>query len=243
MFVCLGLASPVFGADLAPADESHINDGQFVQTNLPQVIAQAITQYEQTSRQDWSYRISRYENEEGDISSSIELFDPAKDRNNPWTLLSVNGQLPSIKQQQKFAKNKQQVDDAEQRNFSLKLRDIIQIDSLQLISEEQTTLQASFNVFLSQLGEEATENLRGLLIFDKAQQFIETIEITNTGVFSPVFGAQISEFKLTFRFIKIDTAILPKQHELVMKGSFAFFTKIEETSSDIFTDYRYVGSD
>ncbi|WP_156413600.1 hypothetical protein [Lacimicrobium alkaliphilum] len=124
----------------------------------------------------------------------------------------------------------------------MKLRDIIQIETLQLLSEDPHRFQASFAVYLNQLGEEASQKLKGSLIFDKGQQYIETIEIINTGTFSPVFSADISEFRLTLRFIKIDTVVLPERQELAMKGTFAFFTEIDEVSTDRFSDYRYTGS-
>ncbi len=210
--------------------------------NLQQSISHAITQFEQTPREDWSYRISRYENEEGEVTSSLELFDPAQEMSKQWTLLSINEQPPTTNQARKFTEDKQkQAEKSSQHNFSVKLREIIQMDSLELISEDLNSLKANFDVYLSRLGEDATKNLKGSLVFNKHQQFIESIEIVNTGDFSPVFSADITDFKLTFRFIKMDSSILPQQQELSMKGTFAFFTEIEEVSKDTFSEYRYVG--
>ena len=236
------LAGQTLAADIQPTMEAKASGVQVGQQYLQQTISQAITEFEQTSRKDWSYRISRYENEEGDITSSIEQFDPLKDQPKQWSLLQINGQTPTEKQAKKFVKSKRKnADDSDQQSFSVKLRDIIQLDSLQLVSEDHESIKASFDVYLSQLGEEATESLQGSLIFMKDRQFIETIEISNKGEFSPLFSAEITDFKLTFRFLKIDTAILPQQNDLAMKGTFAFFTEIDEVSTDTYSDYQYVG--
>lgn len=242
LIACMGFAVQSLASDTKSVAASQMNDEQQAQGSLQHTISQAIAKFEQTSRQDWSYRITRYENEEGDISSSIELFDPIKEQHEQWSLLRIDGQAPTEKQVKKFVKSKRkEKDDSDQQSLSVKLGDIILLNSLQLVSEDQNHLRASFDVYLSQLGEEATENLKGSLIFAKDEQFIESIEIINKGEFSPVFSAAITDFKLSFRFVKIDSAILPQQNDLSMKGTFAFFTEIDEVSTDTYSDYQYVG--
>ena len=209
---------------------------------LKQNISQAITQFEQTPREQWSYRISRYENEEGDVTSSIELFDPAKEMEKRWSLLQINGETPTEKQLKKFTKDKvKKASKKEKGNISIALQDIVQLEGMQLIDEKADNLRASFDVNLERLGDKASQSLQGVLTYNKNAHFIETIEITNTDTFSPVFSAKITDFKLTFRFVKIDEAVLPHEHELQMKGTFAFFTEIDEVSKDTISDYRFVG--
>ncbi|MDC0601386.1 hypothetical protein OAP14_00005, partial [Aliiglaciecola sp.] len=58
--------------------------------------------------------------------------------------------------------------------------------------------------------------------------------------FSPMFSAKITDFKLTITFDKIDSYILPLQNKLSMKGTFAFFTDIDEESLDTFSEYRFI---
>ena len=128
-----------------------------------------------------------------------------------------------------------------QQNFSVKLSELIQLDSLQLTFDSPQYLQASFGVYLSQLGNDVSKKLQGSLRYNKQQHYIDSIDISNTAHFSPLFSANISEFNLTLRFTKIDNAILPQQQQMRMKGTFAFFTQIDEVSTDTFSDYRYVG--
>lgn len=236
----IGLAAQLQAADISGTKQQALS-AQPTAADLQRTIAAAISQFEQRSRRNWAYRIDRYENEEGDVSSSIELFDPAKAADNQWQLLSINGRQPDNKQQRKFAAAKQQqVKNAGQQNFSVRLSELIQLESLQLTFDSPQYLQASFQVYLSQLGEDVSKKLQGSLRFNKAQHYIDSIEISNTADFSPLFSANISAFSLTLRFTKIDNAILPLQQQMRMKGTFAFFTQIDEVSTDTFSDYRYV---
>lgn len=244
LLLCIGFAAQPLALDISATEHVTLNAQPSAAAELQNTIASAIRQFEQRSRRDWAYRISRYENEEGDISSSVELFEPTNTPDRQWQLLSINGQAPDDKQLRKFAALKQpQGKAAGQQNFSVKLSELIQLDSLQLTFETPQHLQASFAVYLSQLGGDVSKKLQGSLRFNKEKHYIDTIEITNTANFSPLFSANINEFNLTLRFTKIDSAILPQQQEMRMKGTFAFFTKIDEVSSDTFSDYRYVGNE
>lgn len=237
LLVLVSAASSAF----VTADELEANSlvqKQTEQNPLKNHISQAITRFEQTPLEDWSYLISRYENEEGDISSSTEQFMPNSAGNKQWSLLKINGNQPTEKQIQKFVDNKSNKDN---NGIALKLRELIQLDSLQLLSESDKLLQATFNVHLSKLGDKASRQLQGTLTFNKTLQFIEQLEIVNLAPFSPVFSAKIIDFKLTLSFFKIDDAILPHQQILTMKGSFAFFTEIDEVSTDTYSNYQYLG--
>lgn len=251
LYLCLGLTAQPVEAEPQRIEQVLTDTALAAQVDgqhsIGQLISRAITDFEQRSRADWSYRVSRYENEEGQISSSIALFEPTKATGQQWTLLSLNGQAPDNKQLRKFAEKKlaeikqKQTEKGGQQSFSVKLRDLIQLDSLQLLSGDKQRFHAGFTVYLSQLGAEASQHLQGSLIFDKQQHYIESIEITNTASFSPLFSAEIKEFKLTLGFIKIDAAVLPARQELTMKGRFAFFSTIDEVSTVSFSDYHYVG--
>lgn len=215
------------------------------QAQLKQQIDNAISRFEQTPRKQWAYQVSNYENEEGNITSSIERYDPALETSQHWQLLEINGEEPSQKQLEKFYqrknKAKQKKDkNKEEQSFSFQLRDMIVIDSLQLVSEDDNDLKASFEVELERLGEKASKKLQGVLTYSKQDEYIQHLAINNTDSFSPVFSADIKEFSISFHFGKMNDAILPQKYEMNMKGSFAFFTEIDEVSTTTFSNYRFV---
>ncbi len=59
-----------------------------------ETVNNAIIKFEQTQNEHWSYSISRYENEEGDITSSIEQYSPQLSE--PWLLKQMNLSLIHI---------------------------------------------------------------------------------------------------------------------------------------------------
>ena len=209
---------------------------QSTQTNVQLLVDNAIASYQKTELSHWSFQVERYENEEGDVTSSIEEFIPQHDTSGGWALLEQNGKTPTQKQKKAF---KQKKKNKKEDSLNIKLSDLIDRDSLTLASDSPSHLKASFNVWIEKLGEDAKGKLQGSLIYNKKNQYIEQITITNTATFSPVFSAKISDLKIVFTFTYDKGFVLPKKQTLDMKGSFAFFTEIDETSTDTFTYKGY----
>jgi len=204
-------------------------------------ISRAILKFEHTQRDLWSYTISRYEDEEGDISSSIEQYSPQG--NKQWLLKQINGQQPTKKQVEQFVKKKkkQNTSGQQESNVQLSLRKLIDQESLSLVSIDDKQIIMTFDVHFKKLGKDSIGKLQGRLTYQKEQQFIEKISIWNIAEFSPMFTANITDLTVNFTFLQIDGAVLTKKNEMKLKGSFAYFTEINETSLDTFSDYLYHG--
>ncbi|NMP30973.1 hypothetical protein HII17_05290 [Thalassotalea sp. M1531] len=207
---------------------------------LKQKISQAITKFEQTQRNMWAFQVERYENEEGEITSSIEQYNPSNELEKRWSLVRINDEQPTSKQIKKFvAKKLEQAENKKQgNNFSIALKELINQESIKFSAESDLDIEVIFDVYLKKLGESSKGKLTGKLLYNKQLAYIEKLIIENTAEFSPVFSANISEFKLTIIFTNIDDHILPKQHNMEMKGTFAFFTEINEVSTDTFSNYK-----
>ncbi|TQV87082.1 hypothetical protein [Aliikangiella coralliicola] len=217
-----------------------------IETEIPlykKQVETSIKQFEDMDRKRWSFKVVRYEDEEGDVTTSTEVYTPNEDKFKRWSLLELNGKTPTQKQIKKFIKKKVKASkkkDDDSANYSIRLRELIDIDSLNLTNENETHKTMSFDVYIEKLGDDAIGKLDGELTFSKHQQYIDSIQITNNSEFSPVFSASITDFKLVFKFKKMKNAILPVENSMDMKGSFAFFTEIDETSNERYSDYVYV---
>jgi hypothetical protein len=206
-----------------------------------QKVDHAIIKFEETNKELWSYTISRHEDEEGDITSSIEEHLPHTSER--WLLRRINGQLPTSKQIKHFAKKKQKQNNTQkpEENIRLSLRQLINPESLSLVSNNENTIVMAFDVYLEKLGEDSIGKLQGELVYKKDEQYIQQISVWNNAEFSPMFTAKITDLNITLTFVHIDGAILAKQNKMIMVGSFAYFTDINETSVDNFSDYLYQG--
>ena len=238
--------SAVFNVNAA--EHSALNAVENTTTELASLkvkMNRAISKFENTNKTLWSYKISRYEDEEGDITSSIEQHSPKE--NEPWSLKKINGQAPTKKQIKKFVKKKQEQsstdekEDSQAENIQLTLRKLINLESLSIVSTDEQHIVMAFDVHIKKLGKDAMGKLKGKLVYQKHKQFIEKIIIWNNTEFSPMFTANITDLVLTFTFVHIDGAVLVKENQMKMKGSFAYFTEINETSLDSFSEYLYQG--
>ncbi len=115
-------------------------------------INRAITKVELTQKNLWSYEVSRYEDEEGEISSSIEQHSPHASEQ--WILKQINGQLPTKKQIKRFAKTKtnQSNTKKQEESFQLPLRKLINPESLSLVSFVEKNIVMAFNFSIKKLG-------------------------------------------------------------------------------------------
>jgi len=210
---------------------------------LKEKIRTAIANFEQTPREEWAYQVKRFENEEGDVTSSTERFTPNLSATKQWQLLKINGKKPTVRQHEKFVKDKQAQIKKELNgaNYAMRLSSIIDEDSIEFLLDSGSHIKASFNVNISQLGLDANDKLAGTLLYNKQLNFIEKISIVNNGEFSPMLSSSIVEFTIVFNFINIGGAILPLQHTMNMKGRFAYFIEIDEVSNDTFSNFEYKG--
>lgn len=215
------------------------SDNEATQYNkLKNSIDAAITKFEQTNSQRWSFTVSRFENEEGDITRSVEHYNPHAAT--PWQLIKTNGQSPTSAQIKRFTDKKSKQNNApdKKERISMPLRKFVDLESLTLICEDESTMVVDYNVHIKKLGDDAIGKLRGTLVYNKSLHFIETLSIVNTADFSPMISANITDLALSFNFINNAGSILLKQNKMNMKGTFAYFTQINETSTDHYTDYQ-----
>lgn len=228
----------LYFASQALADDSQSSK----QRIYKQLVETSLQQFENSDRKNWSFTVHRMENEEGNITSRIERYKPNPDKSKQWTLIRSNNQQPTPKQQAEFVKSRAEIEKSKQdgdNNLAFNLRDLINQESLILQNETDTHHQLNFDVHIEKLGEDAKGKLDGVLTYNKQLKFIDSIEITNNSDFSPMFSADISSFKITMKFHKLADSILPLENTMDMKGTFAFFTEIDETSIDTFSDFSY----
>jgi len=193
--------------------------------------------FSQTNRKDFSFTITKYENEEGDETSSLEKYSPAEDISQSWSLIELNGETPTKKQVNTYLKNKSKKKDKSKNNQSISISQLVDIDTLHILSEDNEFIKSAFKVGYSRFGEDAKKKLEGILTFDKKNRFVKNLEIINNDNFSPMFSADINKLKLTLSFIKIKNAILPLGTTMRLVGSMAMFIEIDEISTVDYSNY------
>ena len=225
------LSSALWFSALANAQESN--------ARLIELVSTAIERLESTPRSKLSYKISSYENEEGDISSKVERFDPRQPDESHWQLISLNGEKPTTKQQKSYLKERNEPT-KEEHSISIRLSELIQVDTLVLLQESDLELITGFNVNTESLGINAKDELKGEIRYDKSENYIEEIRIINKAPFSPMFSAEIDSLEVIFQFNLVGDWVVIQKQAFTMKGTFAFFSEIDEVSIAQYSDYQTV---
>jgi len=190
-----------------------------------------------TNRKFFSYTITKYENEEGDETSSIENHSPSSNDVQSWSLIEFNGKRPSEKQIKTYIENKSKKVKKKKNNQTISISQLVDVNTLKILTEDSNVIKSSFMVGYTKFGEDAKKKLEGILTFDKKNHYVKSIEITNKENFSPMFSVDISQLKLTLSFIKIKDAILPRGNTMRLIGSMAMFVEIDEISTVDYSNY------
>lgn len=274
--VCISSLINVHNAHSIQAQTDTIGSSTANKDKVKQQVILSINAIADAPRHEWAVEITNDENEEGDITKTIERYTPNKDKSKQWTLLSVNDKSPSKKQLKKYAKNKRaedkksddkSEDKSSGNNFSIDLKTLIKSDTLVVLTDNPNYAELGFNVHMPKLGDDAVGKLKGVLTYNKQQQYIEKVIVTNNDDFSPMFSATVSQLKVSLHFVKLNfdelgfdelsfegqpakqdhmkkveqnSVVLPKQYQMLLKGSFAYFTEIDETSTTTFDHYQKV---
>ncbi|WP_448548768.1 hypothetical protein [Thalassotalea fusca] len=217
-------------SNVSIAKESQVTD---IQKN----VEQAISRFENRIRDKISFVVKRFENEEGDISQRVERYDPSNNGNANWQLISVNGNTPSTKQRQQYLEEKLNRQ-KEGKAISIRLRELIEFETLTVTHENGTTSTAAFEVNTKPLGIDASGKLAGKLRYNKQLAYIEAINITNKETFSPMFSAEITDLDVSLEFSLFNDEVVIQKQAMEMKGSYAFFAEIEEVSTATYSDYK-----
>lgn len=197
----------------------------------------AIERIKNTKKHDWVFELHSYENEEGDITEYTAKHSVLNTKDSPWQLLTWNGQPATDKQARKFCEQRQE----NKNSLKLNLSELINFDTIKVISVSEQHTQLAFSVNIKRLGDDAKNKLKGTLTFYPDREFISHIHITNTDNFSPITLSSIDAFSMQLSFIELQGHVLPKQAKLDMQGTFAKFVKIKETSTDTYSHYTYIG--
>ena len=142
----------------------------------------------------------------GSEESLVERFDARATSGDGWTLVSVDGEAPSAKQQRLYARA---TDERALRDnpCELELDGLGKVGSYKLVEETPTHLIYAFTPATDDAEDEEEaellENLDGLLRINRSGPFVESIELRNSRPFSPVAALKVEQLELRTRIERI----------------------------------------
>jgi hypothetical protein len=166
----------------------------------------------------------------------IEHFDASKPEVEQWTLVSENGETPDKKRVVEYYKDRKQQDEGkDEDSHEVAFSDLVNIETLTLTSENDTSLVYHFVPNIEELDNKA---LSGELSIDKSSKQLKKILITNIDELSPAFSVTITKFVLELGFDTVQGLAMPAHTSTTLNGTVAIFKSLDSIQTVTYSDYK-----
>jgi len=185
----------------------------------------------------------------------VESYDPRREETQRWQLVSIDAKAPGSKALKRYAKRKKkdreaaakarakrETGDNDGQAVAFNLKDMITPGSLVAETTVGHLVTLQFKPRLKNMGDDATKALAGTLVLDMATGALQKMTVFNTDELSPAFSVSIDRLNMDFEFAEVDGSLLPRVMRVNMHGKFAFFKTIQQTSTQRWSDYAFVGA-
>ena len=214
------------------------------------IVIDSFDRFENIDRDLWTFNVTRKARSGDESELTEESYNPAATDGPRWTLHKDKQQVPTATRLSKYQKATREKEAARKVADELaksdpdsadKLIDMIDLDSLEIIEQNDQQVILSFTPQIEDMGENTEEKLSGRLTVNINENYVTQMKIKNTGKLSPAFSVSLSKLTMVFNFIKIGKHILPQNITTDIRGKVAFVKNLEQYSSDTYFDYHYLG--
>ena len=215
-----------------------------------QRVKDSLSKLAQTNKdKQWAYKRTTEQGKDKERQITIESFDPSKQADIQWTLISDNGKTPTTKEQQSYrnkqlekARQAEEAKKAQDKDEEQTLTDMVKFDSLKLIEQNDSQALLSFIPQLKEMGEDSHKHLKGTITFDKRTNQVSQLLIENTADLNPALSVTLKQFSMSFKLIYLEQSLLPQQINIDIYGKAAVFTTIDQKTQETYSDYQHKGT-
>jgi succinate dehydrogenase flavin-adding protein (antitoxin of CptAB toxin-antitoxin module) len=198
-----------------------------------QQIAQRLQALDNTEDSDWSYNVERLY--EGD--RFLMHYNGAEEPAMRWQLLSVNGLEADKSQHQYFEAFVKDWLKQKEAGESDSLLEMVDLDSLQLISRQGNHVQYQFVPTVRDLENEKSQ-LQGRLLFDVGSLQLLSLRIENTAVLKPALAVKINHFFLALDFEPHFNCEVVNRSHLKIFGKVAYIKTVNFESEEYYSNFK-----
>jgi hypothetical protein len=180
---------------------------------------------------EWAYTESSLE--DGELW--VGRYDPRREADKRWTLISIDGGLPTAKEAKKYSQDK----DERGNSSDSRTTRIVGADTLELL--EETDDYWLFTFVPDDDEEVFTENVDARIKIIKAGPYVESIDIRNHSDIKPGFGTKIRKFVMQLEFGPAAEGgpIVPHSVKVHVTGRALLFIGFNETELTSYSDFEY----
>ncbi|MFK3975152.1 hypothetical protein [Shewanella vesiculosa] len=168
----------------------------------------------------------------------VERFDASQPEMQRWTLVSENGEKPDKKRTDKYQQHQQDLkEDKDENSQELAFSDLIDLTTLVLVAEDETSVAFKFVPNIKELDNAA---LTGMLYLDKASKQLKKILISNTDDLNPAFSVTLTKFELELGFAVFEGLAMPEHTSTTIEGTAAIFKSLDSIQTVTYHDYKMI---
>lgn len=196
------------------------------------LLDEAVAGIEWDFKKNWAYTETRLSGDE----LWVGRYDPSMEKDNGWTLLSVDGRKPTAAETQEYLGDKGD-DDRSDAGDNRVLR-IVEQDSLELLEETDDYWLFSF---VPSDDEDFMREIEARLRIAKDGPYVESVTLRNVADISPGFGTRLTNFLTQFEFGPAAERgpIVPTAVKVQVRGRALLFIPIDEAEVVEYSDFEY----
>jgi hypothetical protein len=205
---------------------------------MPDYLRKALAQFSAEVPKGWAYTLTTVRNDQ----LVTERYDPARPPAEQWTLLRHNGQAPSAREIEQYAKSRADGPSATPQATFQKAD--IEPGSVELVREdaERGEFRCTFRAE-SAGADKMLGHLALRLTVSKQQPRVEQFVLELVAPYSPVLSVKMRELRvqMTFAPPAADRPGLPATNSSHFLGRIFFFFSVEENLRVTYSDFARAG--
>ena len=172
--------------------------------------------------------------------STVERCDAAKPEFDRWSLQQKDGRTPTAEEAQEYAEIRSR---HSRGGTAPKLTEQFDLTTVEVVSETPERATYRMRMKPSEFEDRTAAFLRVTVIVHPTTHTIESIELANTGEFSPAFAVRITELvtTMTYSVPNGERPSLPLAVTTHVRGRAFYFKSLDADMTVTFSDYERVG--
>ena len=193
---------------------------------------------------DWAFTLTS----SGQDGDRVGRFDPRQPEDERWTLITIDGRLPTKKELAEYAENDHHFGDGDSNDDDGddNAIDMVEPGTLRLVEETDDYWLLGFvptDDDDDDVGRKVLESMRGTVKIIKDGGYLADISIHNEKPIRPKVGVKMKKFLMHMSFgpIADDGPVVMRSMDFAIKLSAFVLVRVNEAESLAFSDFEYAG--
>ncbi|MEO6245421.1 MAG: hypothetical protein ABIQ12_08285 [Opitutaceae bacterium] len=172
----------------------------------------------------------------GEGHSMVERSNATQPESARWSLLGKDGRVPTPDEARHYGDGRSL---RSRGGTAPSLTDQLDLDSAEIVADDAERVTCRFRLRPGEDRDHTSKFLRAIVVIHKATRTFESIELANTGEFSPTFGVRIVEMntKMIYSLPAETAPSLIQRVDTRMRGTAFWFKSLDSAMSVVFSDY------